>query len=373
LKLNQRTQIFAVKTLFVIGSELLCSNFAAGAVEQPPAQAPVRAVSKQPFVSSLRPMLRTISHVGWEDLGLKAYSIADGRLVSSDTSLSGAKNLSSTSQPGPPNGADQAPGGENIVESFSLPVSGNEVAILDEFACQAISQKVFRRGNRYITIRAFEFAESDGANAGYDLLRKGSTTVVKRGDGSSEDSDSISFWQDKCLFVLSGSSQDDEESKEVITKFAQNLSKMVITHAQPPAVLSRLPVIDRVRGSEKIVMGPISASRYFPAPDLHSLQIDAARSAAIADYQILYPARERLKLLYIDYGDPKIAEEVFNAYQGQLEQLHSADQVWPEQQKVLFKLNKVYLMLQVKQPGRLIVIYGARKARSPMLLSGQIR
>jgi hypothetical protein len=296
-------------------------------------------------------------------MGVKTYRILDGRLVSVDQAVTSSTRAAVSN-------AEAAP--ESSV-AVNLPVSGTDVLILDEFACKAISQKVFKRGSRYITVNAFEFAESEGANAGYDLLRKGSTTVVKRGDGSSEDGDSISFWQDKYLFVISGSSEDDDESKEVITKFANNLSKIAITHAQPPAVLSRIPVIDRIKGSEKIVMGPLSAGKYFPAPDIAGLSVDAARSAVVADYQILYPNRERLKLLYIDYGDPKIAEGVYNSYQARLEQLHSSEEDWPEQQRVLFKLNKIYLMMQVKQPGRLVVIYGARKSRSPMLLAGQIR
>ena len=325
------------------------------------------------FVSNLRPMLRTISYQGWEDLGLKTYRIADGRLVSMD---SGAASSNNSAQKGvgagQTNPAQDSESG-SAPESFGMPVYGNDILILNEFACKAISQKVFKRGNRFITIKAFEFAESEGANAGYDLLRKGSTNVVKRGDGSSEDGDSISFWQDKYLFLLSGSSEDDDESKEVITKFAADLSKIAITHAQPSAVLSKIPVIDRIKGSEKIVMGPVSAGKYFPAPDIAGLSVESARSAVVADYQILYPNRERLKLLYMDYGDAKLAEEVFNTYQMRLEELHSAEESWPEQQRVLFKVNKVYLMVQLKQPGKLIVIYGARKARSPMLLAGQFR
>lgn len=378
LKLKSQKHKSAVQALFIVGSQLLCSGFnlstglSAGALEPPPTAVHNNAAAQNVFVSNLRPMLRTISHQGWEDLGVKTYRIADGRLVSVEPAVaagnfSAQKSLSS----GPADSA--ASEGGAVSESFSPPVFGNDILILDEFACKAISQKTFKRGSRYITIKAFEFAESEGANAGYDLLRKGSTTVVKRGDGSSEDGDSISFWQDKYLFVLSGSSEDDDESKEVITKFAENLSKIAITHAQPPAVLSRIPVVDRIKGSEKIVMGPLSAAKYYPAPDIAGLSVDSAHSAVVADYQILYPTRERLKLLYIDYGDARFADEVFNTYQARLEQLHPADEIWPEERRVLFKLNKVYLMVQRKPTGRLVVIYGARKARSLMLLAGQIR
>lgn len=357
----------------------MCSGFnlkaclSAAAVESLASQDRASDRAQSVFVSNLRPMLRTVSFQGWEDLGVKTYRIADERLVSVDSLPAATNNSNQKNVAGSQTTSGQVAENGSATESFGMPANGNDILILNEFACKAISQKIFKRGNRYITIKAFEFAESEGANAGYDLLRKGSTNVVKRGDGSSEDGDSISFWQDKYLFLLSGTSEDDDESKEVITKFAADLSKIALTHAQPPAVLSKIPVIDRIKGSEKIVMGPFSAGKYFPAPEIAGLSVESARSAVVADYQILYPNRERLKLLYIDYRDPKLAEEVFNTYQTRLEELHPAEESWPEQQRVLFKLNKVYLMVQLKQPGRLIVIYGARKARSPMLLAGQFR
>jgi len=306
------------------------------------------------IASNLPAMLKGLKHAGWDLVGQETYQIEGVKLF-----------LTSRLEPG--KSADQP--AEAV--ALSLPVSGNETAILDEFSCIALGQKVFKRGNRFITVKAFEFAKSDGANAGYDLLRKGSTTVVKRGDGSSEDADNISFWQDKFLFVLSGTSEDDDESKEVITKFAQNLSTLAITHAQPPAILSRLPVIDRVKGSEKIVMGPVSASRYFPAPELGALLIDEARAAAVADYQMLQPARERMKLLYVDYGDAGKAQTAFNAFSDSLSQLHEPEKN-QEAGKLLFKLNKTFLMCQLRQPGKLIVITGARKSKSPIILARQI-
>lgn len=310
--------------------------------------APPKAASR-PITSTLPGMLKGLNHQGWEDLGCQTFRIVDGKLIPFDSS--------SHSQ--------------NASQSFILPVGGNEVLILEECTCQSLAQKVFKRGGRFITVKAFEFEKSIGANAGYDLLRKGSTTVVKRGDGSSEDSDSISFWQDKFLFVIAGTAEDDDEAKEVITKFAQRLSALAITHAQPPVILNKLPVIDRVRGTEKVVMGPISAARYFPAPELGALFLDTARAAAVADYQMLQPFRERLKLLYIDYGDDTQAQRAFSSFAESLSELHDPEKD-QEDGRLLYKVNKTFLFCELRPQGRVILITGARKAKSPVILARQI-
>ncbi|MBX9671643.1 MAG: hypothetical protein K2X93_28900 [Candidatus Obscuribacterales bacterium] len=304
----------------------------------------------------LTALVKGFLHEGWEDLGTTIYRVEGGKLIIADQIP--ATNTQSQSSP---------------LEKISVGLTNNDVTILEEFACKFVVQRTFSRGSRFITIRAYEFSSPAGANAGYDLLRKGSTTVVKRGDGSSEDSDSISFWQSYYLFVIAGTSEDDDESKEVVTKIATQISTEVRLHAQPPAILSPRPVVDRVRGTEKIVMGPVSAAKYFPAPVVENLSLEKALSACVADYQLLQPVRERMKLLYIDFKDPSLAKTSYDAYTAALTQLHGPERDWPEEERSLFRINKTFLYCQLKQPGKLIIISGARKAKSPMLLSGQIR
>lgn len=366
--LKRKSHLLLQVSLSVVGGLLFCVQTPGLADEtsQSPgiAPAPLEAATpaspttappdptKQAVATPLFVMVRQAKFTGWEDLCIQAFRIEKARIVVD---------------------LDQALSPDVKEKSVSFPVSSGNLIPLEEFRCKAIVQKVFQRGNRFITIRAFEFEEPEGANAGYDLLRKGSTTVLKRGDGSSEDGVSISFWQDSFLFLITGTEEDDDEAKEVMTSFATHLSKTAITHAQPPAILSRLPVVDRVRGSEKIVMGPVTAARFFNAPELGALSIEKARGAAVADYQIFEPARERLKLLYIDYGDDKLANAAYNDYFMRMEQLRPADKVWPGENRALFRLNKTFLLFQVKPHGRLIVVAGARKSKSPMLLSAEIR
>lgn len=295
-------------------------------------------------------MLERINYEGWEPAELRQYQIADGRLVATDpVAIEPSEN-----------------------SNLTLPLSIGDVLPLQEFRCRVIVQKRFKRGNRYITIRAFQFENTIGANAGYDLLRKGSTAVVKLGDGSSDDGDSISFWQSNFLFIISGTSLDDDESKDVIGIFAKKLSSNVSIHKQPPSIISKLPIVDRVRGSEKIVMGPVSAARVVQASSIDALMIEKALGAVVADYQVFIPVRERLRLLYIDYGDVQLAQSAYNAFINRQDELHDPEKGWPQDGRVLYRAGKTYLFCQLKPTGKLLLITGARKGKSPILLAQQI-
>lgn len=245
--------------------------------------------------------------------------------------------------------------------------------LLSEFGCASLTRRIFQRGQRYLYTNAFEFETPEGAFAAYNFLREGASTVVPRGSASSEDDQSISFWKDRYFINLLQTSQDDEESKEGLQSIANQLEHRITSTSDPPRILSNLPVIDRVRGSEKLVMGPNSGRHFFPAPYMGALSLDKARGAATADYQFHSPYPERLKLLYIDYGDPVAASLAYESYISGLGEQHasSPSESGESVTTSLFKLNNSYLLCQLRGP-RVAIIMGARKRISPMFLARQL-
>jgi hypothetical protein len=303
----------------------------------------------------LRLILASLAHDGWEPISTMVYGYQQDHLV--------AQDLRQNQTPA----VQLDPETSQALRAFHL--DAYESGMLGEFKCVAMVHKVFKRGNRFIIVQGYEFQQPIGANAAYTYLRKGSTTVVTRGDGSSEDADSISFFQDNCFFRLTGTSLDDDESKEVITKLAGNVAAKIGKHAPPPAILSSLPVIDRVKGSEKVVLGPLTAGKLVSVPSIDALSIGSANAAAIADYQVFIPWRERMKLLCIDYGNEALAEQMFNHYQSKLTELNKAGVTVAAGRTFVFKQNKQFLFCELKPGGRIVVISGARKRESPALLA----
>ncbi|MDP3506873.1 MAG: hypothetical protein Q8T09_02670 [Candidatus Melainabacteria bacterium] len=256
-----------------------------------------------------------------------------------------------------------------------LPESdGLKASILQEYGLQSFTRKSLHRGQRYIHVDVYEFANNDGAFAAYSFLRRGATTVVLRGDATSEDDDSISFVQGKTFISIYGTSSDDEESKDVIRRVATKIAKAIVETGAPPYILSTMPQLEFLHGSEKIVMGPVSARRFCPAPYLNSLDFKQSRLACVADYQMREPVKERVKLLLVDYGGN--AKAAAASYQSYISALCQSRDENPDlrlaQDTNQFRNGATFTEIQL-HGSRIFMVTGARKRYSAELLLRQIR
>ncbi len=325
---------------FVVPILLSCSvSIASG-------NSPTQTVQSAPNSNNPENCLRNVNRDGWSEVYLGAFVNQNGVLTPTATTASATPE-----------------------ESKSLPLDPDRAALLKEFGCLEFARKTFGRGQRRILVDIFDFPTSSGAWAAYNFLRRGASTVITRGDGSSEDEQSISFWQDRRFINICGT-EDDDETKDVLHSIADQLAKGMKSHANPPAVLSLLPVIDRVKGTEKLVMGPLSGRRFFPAPYTNSLSLEKAHAAAVADYQFSQPP-ERMKLLLIEFGDQALADAAYYNYVGKLNETHQLQRVDSDEPVSVYKSAKTFVLAQTKGT-KLIVVSGARKKYSPLMLARQI-
>jgi hypothetical protein len=334
------------------------------------AAAPAAVGSKVPTISShaeqaalVLGVLQNLKPVGWTPADTLVYSAPIAVVPSAgphDMVASLLQDPASTQQP------TAAQSGLSI-DRLSSEMDAQKVAMLQEFGCTSVFSRSFQRGQRRLNVRIFQFGSSEGAFGAYSLLRQGATTVVQRGDASSEDEQSISFWQGHCFISVSGTSQDDEESKNLVREIADKVSAVMREHSPLPAILQRLPQFERVRASERIVMGPQSTRRFFPAPYLQSVDFSRSRGAAIADYQIQAPP-DRLKLLLIEYPTPQAALTAYYRYTGNFEE-HTVEVAAPLGGAAsVYRVNKNFLLCQTRGSD-LVIITGARKRESAMFLA----
>lgn len=243
--------------------------------------------------------------------------------------------------------------------------------ILAEFGLRKHYRITYQRGQRFLRVSVFFFSNPEGAYGAYNFMRQGSATVVVRGAGSSEDDQSISFWKGQSFVRLIQTSADDDESKEALTVLAKEIDAAIPASSLPPLVLNQLPVVDRVHGTEKLVMGPNSGRRFFPAPFVTSLSLERARAAVTADYRFQIPP-ERLKLLVVDYGTVSLAGSAYECYRSSLDAEHETKDVSDANTPAgLVKLDNGYMLVQLRGT-RIFVIMGARKKVSPLMLVRQI-
>gem|GEM_PF-3489406 len=256
------------------------------------------------------------------------------------------------------------------------PVAGNGASalndpsrpILEEFHATALVGRSYQRGQRVCLLKVYRFESPLGAYGAYTSLRRGATTVVVRGDASSEDDQSLSFWQGNYFVSLSTTAEDDDEAKDMMRSLANEVASAIDGHADRPYILGWLPRPDRVSGSEKLIMGPVACRRASPVPYQLALSLDTARAAASADYQFQRPSPDRLKLLLIDYGDRQKASRIYRHYTASLDEAHDAAGTGTS---ALYKLAGTYMLCQLRG-NQIAIISGARKRRSPGYLSRQL-
>ncbi len=259
-------------------------------------------------------------------------------------------------------------GGETVVQPADNFGADDAQLALREFHVKALVWRAFQRGQRRIILKLYKFETPQGAYGAYTFLRRGATTVVRRGDASSEDDQSLSFWQDDCFVCVSTTAEEDDEAKDMMRQLSNRIAATVQRRSALPAIVTYLPQLDRIGGSEKLIMGPIVARRILSIPYLNVLDLGQCAGAASADYQFQEPTPERLKLLVIDYGNSQTAAQSYRRYCSTLEDSHEAVSSGTT---ALFKIQKTYLLCQLR--GRLVaVISGARRRHSPAYLARQL-
>jgi hypothetical protein len=241
-----------------------------------------------------------------------------------------------------------------------------------EFGCNASAQKAFVQGPRRIVASIWQFPTSEGAFGAYCCLRKGSSNFIARGDASSEDDHCISFWKDLFFVSVQASTANDEDSMAAVSIAAKQLADAIIKRSPKPMILTYLPSIERVQGSEKIVMGPIALKRFFPAPFIGSLATDAPLKGVVADYQQQEPHRERLKLLVAIFASPASASLSFSKYTGLLQENHNLENADGfAYQTSVFKIANKFILCQMRG-NQLVIITGAHKKNSLASLANAV-
>lgn len=248
-----------------------------------------------------------------------------------------------------------------------LPFNQTELA-LKEFQLIAQASRQFARGHRYVGLTVYKFKTTQGAYGAYTNLRRGATTVVVRGDSSSEDDQSLSFWQADYYVHVWTTAEADDEAKDMMRVLANQLAAAIGKHAELPSIVMALPQLDRLSGSERLIMGSSVAHKALSLPYVDALKLDESLGACFADYQFKLPIPERMRLLLVDYGSAQASSIAYKRY---CECFSEDHEDLGNDRSALFKVQKNYVFCQPH--GRLLaVISGARSRHSPVLLGRQL-
>lgn len=247
-------------------------------------------------------------------------------------------------------------------------VSSDLKYLLAEYHLTGAATETFGRGQRRVMVRVYRFSDPYSAYGAYTVLRKGASTVILRGDASSEDDQNISFLQGSFLTLISTTASYDDEAKEMMRLLADKISGAILEHGDPRQFTYSLPVLDRVKGSEKVVMGPIAGRFAMPIPYISFLGLEKSQGALCADYQTQYPRPQRLKLMIAQYIDAQLAQHIYQSY---IPNLGDRRRVKDGQFRDMFHMNDQYLLYQLKGK-QIIVISGAHDREGAAMLASQL-
>lgn len=281
-------------------------------------------------------LLNSLSEPGWEAQTATAFNSEKNRILSAD--------------------------GKEAQE-----IAGKPASIILEYGCLDGVSKQFHRGHRYCAITLLRFSTTDGAYGAYSTLREGSSTVVVRGQGSSEEQNSISFFSGNCVVFLSTTASDDDEAKEMLGHLADRIAPLLQGSSNAPRIVSALPHYERVKGSEKFFMGSRATQHYTNLPFVESLSLDQSSGIAYAEYKYASPISERLRLLLSEYHNEQSAKNAFNSFVANMSAYGKKTSKHNDNQ-VVCKLADSYLMCGLSGV-KVYVISGARKAASTNILS----
>jgi hypothetical protein len=263
-------------------------------------------------------------------------------------------------------------------ESMSAAPSSDPLTpVLLEYGCLGRAKRLLQRGQRQILINVYDFATTAGAYGAYCYLRQGSSNVITKGDASSEDQQSISFCKGNFFVSIYGTANDDDESKSLVTSISNQLAAAIPSdntrlYGARPEILLRLPTFEVVKGSQKLIMGPLAAKKFLLAPYVTTLGAEKMQMGAIADYQLQEPDRERLKLLIAQYPNPIAAMHVYTKYISELEAQHKPENLEGlSYQSSVYKTTTGHILCQLRGQ-TFLIITGARKKNSLAALASQV-
>ena len=335
-----------------------------------PAPAPDLVTSKAPAASRYVKQMAVMDTPTAESAAAQKAKPAPPRVIKNDVDL-----LDSLAPPG-----WEAPPAIKLTADSKLllgadgkavyDVQGKNSAVLAEYRCTEVAIRRFRRGDLNCELDLFRFASTDGAYGVYSTMHAGSSTVLMRGQGNSEDENSITFYTGNALAYLHSASDGDAEAKAMMGHLADQISKRLPVGQNVPRMISAMPYMDRVTASEKFFMGSQEALRYGNVQFSDALLLDQSRGAACADYQYSRPMAERLKLMLAEYPNQSVARNAFSSYTSTMT-AYAHKTLDKSDSQTVCKMAGGFLMCGI-MGSRVFVISGAKRATSPSVLARQL-
>jgi hypothetical protein len=185
-------------------------------------------------------------------------------------------------------------------------------ALLKEFGLTQEERAGYQRGDRQLKLTAVRFADAGGALGAFDFYREPNAIAEQVGDEAASLPALTVLFRKGNVLVQARFDQLTAMSAAELRELADALPRPQGTQASLPALPNYLPKEDRVKNSQRYLVGPAGLEK-LGAPELAPL-VGFDRNPELAAAQYTLGGRKEL-LLVISYPTPQIAAERKHAFE----------------------------------------------------------
>src|ERR1039458_8311459 len=180
---------------------------------------------------------------------------------------------------------------------------GSDSAAFREYVVKSIEQRSYTQGKQTAVITLYRLRDPSSAYGAYTFLRNDSLSVVNLGAYASASRERALIVVGEMLLDISGPAKQARPVDADLKQLSDLLDKRA-DHTPYPSIGEHLPEKDRVRDSERYVLGPRSLSQYVPIGTDDWIGFDHSAETIVARYRV---AGKEETLLVASYPTQQIA------------------------------------------------------------------
>lgn len=215
--------------------------------------------------------------------------------------------------------------------NFVVPLTDE---LLNELGIEKVLRQTYVNGDYKVDVYIYKFKDIPGTYSAYTFLRNGKPARVKIGKDAYESKNTLTFWSGNFLIDINSSVENEVgEVKGFIILIAQEIAtRFKKEEVQiPPAIAIQLPLLNRIKGTEKFCIGPICYKKYFPSSTLEFdptlFLLENSEGIVTAEYKLSDDPKEdtTLTLVLIRYKENHTAELAYNSIREFYEKKETGD------------------------------------------------
>jgi uncharacterized protein DUF6599 len=187
------------------------------------------------------------------------------------------------------------------------PLLGPDTPAFLEYAVKSVEQRSYSQGAQSASITLYRLRDPSSAYGAYTFLRSDSLADAVLGSYAGASRERALFVVGEMVLDVSAPAKQARPSDADLKQLAGQLDKKV-DHTPYPFIGEHLPEKDRIRGSERYVIGPLGLAHFVPLGKDDWMGYDYSAESILAKYQV---GKNTETLIITSYPTQQVAAKKF--------------------------------------------------------------